>query len=274
MNLFAFAGELTAENRPFALLHIVECRGSSPRHAATMLVTEEGDTAGTIGGGMMERLAIEEARTALQEGRSRLFHGTLSRKGPDAVGADCGGAMTIFIAVYPRRPSLVLFGAGHVNRALAQAAAPLGFPILVADPWAENLRHPALPENCTRVTGKNYSDILTKLTLNRDSFVVIATNHEDYEVLKQVTGLPLGYLGLLASRRKAQHFRQTLLKTQEASEAQLQQLHAPVGLDIGAETPEEIAISILGELIRHYRQANKDAAPEAQTPRLQSVTAE
>ncbi|MGK3142528.1 XdhC family protein [Pantoea sp. C2G6] len=257
MGIFSAASQLESENQAFALLQIIEHRGSVPRHSATMLVPEQGPTTGTIGGGMMERLAIEQARAALAEGSSRVFHGKLARQGADAVGADCGGAMTIHIAVYPRRPELFLMGAGHVNRALAQLAVPLGFTVTLADPWAENLQHPDLPACCERAGGESFTEIIRQLKLTRDSYVVVATNHQDREVLEQLMPLPLAYLGLLASRRKAQHFRQLLQKELSVTVAQLATLHSPVGLNIEAETPEEIAVSILAEMVQHYRQRQR-----------------
>jgi len=272
MSLFTIASRLEKENRAFALLHIIECRGSAPRHAATMLVSEEGETAGTIGGGMIERLALEEAKAALAEARSRLFHGRLARHGEDAVGSDCGGAMTIYIAVYPRRPTLFLLGAGHVNRAVAQAAVPLGFQVTVADPWQENLCHPALPQACERVGGENYSEILSRLKLTDDSYVIVATNHQDWEVLEQIIKLPLGYLGLLASRRKARYFCERLSKTLQIGEARLQSLHTPVGLEIAAETPEEIAVSILAALIQHRRQKRSGGERGIESTETAAVT--
>lgn len=264
MSLFMKAAQLEKDNHAFALLHIIECRGSSPRHSASMLVPEVGPIAGTIGGGMMERLAIEQARTALAEERSCIFHGKLARQGTNAVGSDCGGAMTVHIAVYPRQPVLFLMGAGHVNRAIAQAAIPLGFRVTLADPWPENLAHPGLPEACERVGGESFTAILSGLQLTGNSYVIIATNHQDQEVLEQLIQLPLRYLGLLASRRKAQHFRQLLIG-HGISEAQLLRLHAPVGLDINAETPEEIAVSILAELIQIHRQKKTGGGEEEQT---------
>ncbi|WP_158780828.1 XdhC family protein [Pantoea sp. BAV 3049] len=265
MSLFTTASRLENENRAFALLQIIECRGSSPRHSASMLVPEEGPTVGTIGGGMMERLAIEQAREALAEGTSRVFHGKLARQGANAVGSDCGGAMTVHIAVYPGSPHLFLLGAGHVNRALARLAIPLGFKTTLADPWEENLQHPELPEQCVRAGGENFTAIISQLKLTSSSYVVIATNHQDREVLEQVISLPLAYLGLLASRRKAQHFRDLLQKEQGISADRLATLHAPVGLEIEAETPEEIAVSILAEMILHYRQKKAGAGQENKT---------
>ena len=264
MSLFMEAARLEKENHAFALLHIIECRGSSPRHSGSMLVPEVGPTVGTIGGGMMERLAIEQARVALAEERSCVFHGKLARQGANAVGSDCGGAMAVHIAVYPRQPELFLMGAGHVNRAVAQAAIPLGFRITLADPWQDNLMHPELPEACERVGGESFTAILAGLQLTGNSNVIIATNHQDREVLEQVIHLPLRYLGLLASRRKAQHFRELLIR-QGISEAQLLRLHAPVGLDIHAETPEEIAVSILAELIQIHRPKKTGGGAERQT---------
>ncbi|MFC0140794.1 XdhC family protein [Erwinia mallotivora] len=252
MSLFAVACRLEKENVAFALIHIIESRGSTPRHSASMLVAGNGETAGTIGGGKMENLVMEQALEALAEGQARLFHGQLARQGDHAVGADCGGAMTVHIAVYSSRPALFLLGAGHVNRALAQAALPLGYEVIIADPWEENLRHPQLPTACQRVAGDSYSTIIATLPLKESSYVVIATNHQDREVLEQMLWLPCCYLGLLASRKKAQHFRQLLI-SQGADDLLLQKLHSPVGMDINAETPEEIAISILAEIICHRR---------------------
>lgn len=262
MSLFATASRLENENRAFALIHIIESRGSTPRHSASMLVADKGETVGTIGGGKMEMLAIEQAQQALSEGCSRLFHGKLARQGPDAVGSDCGGAMTVHIAVYPCRPSLFLLGGGHVNRALANAALPLGFDVIVADPWQENLDHPQLTVNCRKEGGENYRQIIPRLGLNERSYVVVATNHQDREVLQLIIERPFCYLGLLASRRKSQHFRDLLVKEQGVKEETMAKLHAPVGVDIDAETPEEIAISILAEIVRYQRRQGKNKRGE------------
>ncbi|MGQ3904754.1 XdhC family protein [Mixta calida] len=253
MHLFTTMSQLEKENQAFALLQIVECRGSTPRHSASMIVTEQGKTEGTIGGGIVERMAIDQAREAIAEGSSRLFEARLARQGENAVGAECGGAMTVHIAVYPRRPELFLFGAGHVNREVARLAVGLGFTVTVTDTWPANLTHPELPTACRRVDGENYHAIVPQLALDEESYVVIATNHEDREALELVIQRPLRYLGLLASRRKAHHYRNMLRKEMGLDEEQIARLHAPLGLNIGAETPAEIAVSIVGELIQLYR---------------------
>lgn len=145
MNIFTEAAKLEEQNRPFALAQIVDSRGSTPRHSAQMLVHQDGSIVGTIGGGMVERKVIDEALLALQERKPRMFHGRMARNGADAVGSDCGGAMSVFISVHGLRPRLVLIGGGHVNRAIAQGAALLGFDIAVADVYRESVNPDAFP---------------------------------------------------------------------------------------------------------------------------------
>ncbi|MBV4414068.1 XdhC family protein [Enterobacteriaceae bacterium YMB-R22] len=266
MNIFATLSRLEAENRSFALLQIIECRGSSPRHCACMLLSETGEVEGTIGGGMLERLAIARAREALEEGASCIFHGRLARHGENAVGSDCGGAVSVHIAVYPRQPELFLLGAGHVNREIARLALALNYRVTVADTWPDNLTHPQLPPACRRVGGDNYMQITPQLGLDTQSYVVIATNHEDREALEQVINQPYRYLGLLASRRKAHHLRNMLRKELGMDEETVARLYAPLGLDIGAETPAEIAVSVLAEIVREHRGTGKAArAAQPQT---------
>lgn len=272
MSIFARLSQLEQQNQAFALLQITQCRGSSPRHSACMLVSERGETQGTIGGGMAERLAIEQAQQAIALGVSRLFEARLARHGENAVGSDCGGAMTVHIAVYPRRPALFLLGAGHVNREVAKLAVMLGYVVTVADTWPANLAHPDLPAECRRIAGERFTSLVPQLALDSHSDVVIATNSEDWQALEAVIDLPLRYLGLLASRRKAHHFKNRLRKERGLDEAQIARLQAPLGLSIGAETPAEIAVSIIAELIRLHRTGELNSskpsplAPEDAVP--------
>ncbi|WP_215782072.1 selenium-dependent molybdenum cofactor biosynthesis protein YqeB [Paludibacterium sp. B53371] len=249
MNLFAHAARLEQENRPFALAHIVESRGSTPRHSGQMLIEADGRTVGTIGGGMIERRVIEEAMLAIIARAPRMVHGRMTRTGEHAVGSDCGGAMSVYIEVFGQRPRLVLIGGGHVNRALAQAAAPLGYEIHVGDTFAGNLDAALFPAGTQLAHGETMSELLDRLPLEADAQVIIATNHQDKEALDKLIERPLAYLGLLASRRKTLTFIQTLREA-GTPEACLQRLYAPIGYDIGAETPEEIAISILAHLLQ------------------------
>jgi xanthine dehydrogenase accessory factor len=254
MKIFAEAARLEQQNSPFALAQIVDSRGSTPRHCAQMLVRNDGSVMGTIGGGMMERRVIEEALLALAERKPRLFHGRMARNGEDAVGSDCGGAMTVYIDVHGHSPRLVLVGAGHVNQAIAKAAAALDFNIHVADVYADNLNPDYFPPATRLLQAASFTEAIEALQIDAEDYVVIATNSQDKEALDCLIQRPVKYLGLLASRRKTQTFLQQL-RSHRIPEAELARLHAPIGFNIGAETPQEIAISILAEIVQHRHQA-------------------
>lgn len=249
MNIFTEAARLEEQNSPFALAQIVDSRGSTPRHSAEMLIHQDGTTFGTIGGGMVERKVIDEAQQALRERKPRLFHGRMARNGADAVGSDCGGAMTVFISVHGLRPRLVLIGAGHVNRAIAQSAALLGFDIAVADIYRESLNPAAFPPSVQLLHADSFAEAVDALEIRPDNFVLIATNNQDREALDKLVERPLAWLGLLASRRKVQLFLRQL-REKGIAEEHLARLHAPVGYNIGAETPQEIAVSVLAEILQ------------------------
>ena len=249
MNIFTEAAKLEEQNCPFAMAQIVDSRGSTPRHSAQMLVRADGSIVGTIGGGMVERKVIEESLQALQERKPRLFHGRMARNGADAVGSDCGGAMSVFISVHGMRPRLVLIGAGHVNRAIAQSAALLGFDIAVADVYRESLNPELFPPSTTLLHAESFGAAVEALDIRPDNFVLIATNNQDREALDKLIEQPIAWLGLLASRRKVQLFLRQL-REKGVAEEHIARLHAPVGYNIGAETPQEIAISVLAEILQ------------------------
>ena len=186
MNLFAHAARLEQENTPFAMAQIIESRGSTPRHQAQMLVMADGQILGTIGGGMIERLVIEEAMAAIAERKPRIFHGRMARNGEHAVGSDCGGAMSVYIDVYGLRPRLVLIGAGHVNRAVAHAAAPLGFDVHVGDCFEGSLNPDLFPAGTHLKQADTISAVIDKLAIEPANFVIIATNHQDKEALERL----------------------------------------------------------------------------------------
>lgn len=254
MNIFSEAARLEEQNRPFALAQIVDSRGSTPRHSAQMLIRDDGSILGTIGGGMVERRVIDEALEAINEKAARMFHGRMARSGNDAVGSDCGGAMSVYISVHGLRPRLVLIGAGHVNRAVAQSAALLGFEISVADIYPESLNPVFFPPLTQLLHADTFSAAVEKLAIRPDNFVLIATNNKDREALDRLIELPAAWLGLLASRRKVQVFLRQL-RDNGVEEEKIARLHAPVGYDIGAETPNEIAISVMAEILQVKNQA-------------------
>lgn len=249
MNIFAEAARLEEQNRPFALAQIVESRGSTPRHSAQMLIREDGSIAGTIGGGMVERKVIDAALEALCERTSRMFHGRMARTGSDAVGSDCGGTMSVYISVHGLRPRLLLVGAGHVNRAVAHAAAQVDFDICVGDIYSASLCPETFPLSARRIHGSSFTEVVEAMAVRPQDFVLIATNNQDREALDRLITQPVAWLGLLASRRKVQVFVRQM-RENGVAEADISRLRAPIGYDIGAETPEEIAISVLAEILQ------------------------
>lgn len=255
MSIFEHAARLEQDNQAFALASIIETRGSAPRHQGKMIVKADGNIIGTVGGGMIERYIIDQAIEAIKAGESRTVTGRMARTGHNAMDMDCGGAMTVFIEVIGNKPALVLIGAGHVNRALAQAAHVLGFAITVADCYSESLKEQHFPNGTQRILGATMEQAIEQLTITPESFVVIATNHQDQDAISKLVDCDCRYIGLMASRRKVQVLF-SHLRTLGVSEQRIRQIHSPVGFNIGAETPEEIAISILAEILTVKHQAS------------------
>ncbi|SQH77707.1 conserved hypothetical protein; putative NAD(P)-binding Rossman fold [Shewanella benthica] len=249
MNIFAHAAELEELNIPFALANILETSGSAPRHQGQMIIKADGTTLGTIGGGMIERYVIEQAIEAIQQRDPRVVKGRMTRTGPDAMDMDCGGTMSIHIDVFGLKAPLILIGAGHVNQAVAQAAHVLGFDITVVDTYADSLAKENFPQGSKLVFADTMEQAIDKLTITDRSYLVIATNHEDKDAITKIINQETKYIGLLASKRKLQTLF-SHLKNIGISDERVQAVYSPIGFSIGAETPEELAVSIMAEILK------------------------
>ena len=248
MNLFAEAARLTESNTPFALATIVSTKGSAPRHSAQMLVRRDGSAVGTVGGGLVERYVIDQAVEAIQTRKPRTVEGHLTRKGEKALDMDCAGAMTVHIDVHGLKPKLILAGGGHVNRAVAKLAGDMGFDITVVDSYEPSLDPLAFPNDARLVHGETMAAGLATLEFDSSCYVLVATNHEDTDGLGAVIDSDSAYIALLGSRTKCKTLKQRMLE-RGFSQAQVDNVRAPVGLDVGAETPTEIAVSIMAEIL-------------------------
>jgi xanthine dehydrogenase accessory factor len=246
LELYEEMVRLTRRGEPFALATVVAHGGSSPRKAgAKMLVRGDGSSMGTVGGGRVEQESVEAARVALADGEPRTLVFVLTEEH----GYACGGTMTVFIEPQGRRPLLVMFGAGHVGRAVALLAHGCGFRVVVVDERPE-CAVPELLPGADQVICAPVTEAFGSLKLDRESFAVIATpgHQHDFTAVRCCLATTAGFIGLLGSRRK----RETLLQTLEEEgfdESQRARVVSPVGLDIGAQTPEEIAVSIVGQMI-------------------------
>lgn len=235
-----------------AMATIIEAQGSTPRDTAKMLIYADGRTVGTVGGGGVEARVVEEAQAAIADGKSRELDYSLvdDERGDPGI---CGGRMRIFVEVLAPRPTLLILGGGHVGQAVAELGALLSYRIAVLDERPEMVTSERFPQAEMRLTGNTVQQV-ADFPLTEQTYVVMVTPHYtlDEKVLRVLVGRPLAYVGLIGSSRRT---ALTFERAREAGvpEELLEQIHTPIGLDIGAETPREIAVSIIAEIIGAQR---------------------
>lgn len=257
VGMLAEARRLLEQETRLALCTVIEKKGSGPRDVGTkMIVREDGTTYGTIGGGPLEKALVDECMKALQERTARTVTFNMAREGGAgtvATGLICGGQMAVFIDVLEPDPRLIIVGSGHVALPLARLADVVGFGVTIIDDDAERANQERFPMAEKIVTG-DFATAVGELGVCPDDFVVIAHGdpERDYIALKTIAEKKPAYIGLLGSKTKVAHLVQRL-HSHGVSAEELTMLHAPVGVAIGAQTPEEIGISILAEVIRHKR---------------------
>ncbi len=256
--IFIEAGRLAESGKGSCLAVVTATKGSTPRKAgAMMLVRSDGSSIGTVGGGGAEAEARKEALKALQDGQPRLNKFTLDEDAEGIpTGSICGGKIEIFFMPMRPRNVLYLFGAGHVGKATAAIASQAGFRVEIFDNRPKLLTPERHPEAAALHRG-NCLTQARELTLRPEDFVILMTHrHElDFELLKILLPKNPGYIGAIASRKKAALFRKDLAAAGHTSQ-QIEKVRMPIGLSISAETPEEIAIAIVAQLIEVKRSQN------------------
>ncbi|NQS97553.1 MAG: XdhC family protein [candidate division Zixibacteria bacterium] len=256
-DIYIELAEIRRGNIPAALVTVVGVKGSVPRHlGAKMIVKADGSIIGSVGGAEVELKAVQEALSAIKDGESRKITYVLNEE--DVSNSDdkektkmiCGGEMELFIEPLTVSPTLYLFGAGHVGKPTAHLAAMCGFRVRVFDNRSDMAAKERFPE-AEEINVGNMTEAAGELEAAADSFAVIVTSsHEsDYRVLENLIAKPFTYIGVICSRRKWKLFRRRLMEAGFEEEV-IDRVHAPIGLDIGSETPEEIAVSIAAELIK------------------------
>ncbi|HEX4565854.1 MAG TPA: XdhC/CoxI family protein [Vicinamibacterales bacterium] len=244
---------------PAALVTIVRSSGSTPqRTGAKMLVFADGRTVGTIGGGCYENDALGKAREAIANGKPALIKYDLNDDFVQESGLICGGQMEVYIDPIAPTPALYVIGAGHVGWNLAKIAADAGFRIHVLDDREKFANAERFPFADT-IEVDDIGAWLHKADLPASAYVVVVTrgHTHDFDAVRALAARDLRYLGLIGSRAKVARIFDALESEGMPLEC-LQRVHAPIGLDIGAITPAEIAVSILAELIaiRHGRDVS------------------
>jgi xanthine dehydrogenase accessory factor len=248
------------ENRAAALATVIRARGSVPRHATSkMLVFPDGQIVGTVGGGELESRTIEASKEAIQQGLARLEHYSLAGPREDAVGV-CGGEVEVFIEPILPPPTVLILGCGHVGAAVAHLAKWLGFRVVVSDDRQELCTPDHLPDADGYLPGE-ISQVLSEFPFDSQTYVVAVTRGYPFDVaaIPIVLESKAPYMGVIGSRRR---WTTTVkeLKALGIDEDALKQIHSPIGLHLGAETPEEIAVSIMAEIIMLRNQGSIEPA--------------
>jgi xanthine dehydrogenase accessory factor len=223
------------EKHSAVMATVVDVSGASPaKVGAQMVLLADGSTIGTVGGGSLEAAVRTEAERALIDGKARLVHYALTEQGPDAVGTLCGGDVQVFLRPHLPPPQLVIVGGGHIGRPLEAMGQIVNFDVVVVDVEPGRATVPGLHD----------------VRLTEDSYVVlITTDHvSDEAALREALRSPVRYIGMIGSRSKCNTILDHL-RADGYSEDDFARIYAPIGLDLGGPTPEEIALAILAEVV-------------------------
>lgn len=257
MDIYQEIVNLRQQGRRAALATITNVRGSIPSfRTSKMLVRDDGSILGTIGGGCVEADVWQAAREVMEEEKPRTLTFNLNQNPKYDAGLVCGGTLEVFVEPILPIPQLYIFGAGHVATNLCKVARLAGFDVTVIDDRESYANRERLPE-ANEVFAEDFEAATAKLSIGESDYLVIVTrgHRDDMRVLRWAVRTPARYVGMIGSRRKTIAIYQELEKEGFRPE-EFDRVHAPVGLEIGAVTPEEIAVSITAEMIalrRHCR---------------------
>jgi xanthine dehydrogenase accessory factor len=249
MSIYRAVAELEAHNEAGALCTIVSSQGSTPRHTTSkMLVYADGSFVGTVGGGELESRVIQEALGSLNDGKPRLLQYSMTDPARGDPGV-CGGQLEVFVEPLIPKPVVVVIGSGHVGKAVAHLAHWLGFYVVVNDDRPEFCTPEAVPGG-DEYLPVGMAELPEKMKITPWTYLVLTTRGVDIDVkgLPVLLDTPAAYIGVIGSRRRWTTTRKKLLEDGIPAE-KLDRIHSPIGLELNAETPEEIAVSILAELI-------------------------
>jgi xanthine dehydrogenase accessory factor len=239
-----------------ALATIVEVRGSIPSYeTAKLLVREDGSMVGTIGGGCVEAEVWTAARGVIETGQAKRLTFNLGQDAAYDNGLICGGQLDVFVEPVLPQPRAFIFGAGHISKSLCKVLSLAGFSTVVADDRDTFANHERFPE-ADEVFAGEYEEIFPKLAVNDSAYLVIVTrgHKDDMRVLRWAAGTPARYIAMIGSKRKVISVIKELEKEGIPRQA-FERINAPMGLEIGAVTPEEIAVSVAAEMIAVRRGA-------------------
>ena len=255
MDVYEELVQLRRSGQKAALATIVEAEGSIPSfRSAKLLVREDGSMVGTIGGGCTEAEVWNAAREVIETEKPRMLSFNLSQDAAYDSGLICGGQLDVYVEPVMPIPSAYIFGAGHISKSLSKVATLAGFRTIIVDNRDTYANRERFPE-AAEVHAGEYEEVFPKLSINESSYLIIVTrgHKDDMCVLRWAVSTPARYLGMIGSKRKLIEVVKHLQKEGVPLD-KLKRVHSPMGLDIGAVTPEEIAVAVVGELVYWRRR--------------------
>ena len=266
MSLHARIAELERRGEAAVVCTVVRTKGSVPRHAGSkMLVHPDGRIEGTIGGGELESRVIREALSAAADATPRLVHYSLLDLAAGDPGV-CGGEMEVFVEPLEGMPTILVIGAGHVGRALVHLGKWLGYRVVLSDDRAEHCSPEVVP-GADEYLVMPVVDLARKFEFTPATCILMPTRGMlvDVEALPHLLDVPHAYLGVIGSRRRwASAVKE--LEERGIPRAKLARVHAPMGLELNAETPEEIALSVFAEIVMVRRKGSGQSMKLLQDP--------
>ncbi len=259
MDIFDELVALRRKGQKCALATIVQVNGSIPSYeSAKLLVREDGTMAGTIGGGCVEAEVWTAAREVIETEQPRHLTFSLGQDAAYDNGLICGGQLNVFVEAIIAQPRAFIFGAGHISKSLSKVANMAGFATIIVDDREQFANRERFPE-ADEVHAGEYEEIFPKLEVNHTSYLVIVTrgHRDDMRVLKWALSTPARYVAMIGSKRKVIGVMKEL-EREGLRREDFERLHAPMGLEIGAISPEEIAVSVAAEMIAVRRNATSE----------------
>lgn len=260
-----FARDLIEQGEDFVIAKVVETSGSTPRKkGAVLMMKKDGTTVGTVGGGLLEAETEKLCKATFEtKEKSHIYNFILDEKQKGALDMGCGGDATVqidyidakepgdFIKEFKLASTAYIFGGGHVAYALEPVLRHVDFRTVIIDDRQEYANPERYPHAEKTIVVENFDHAFDNIETDEDSYIIIVTrgHRGDLQVLRQALKKPHAYLGMIGSRRKNRLLYDTLLE-EGFKEEDFEEIYSPIGLPIGSETPEEIAISIVAEIIQ------------------------
>jgi xanthine dehydrogenase accessory factor len=258
VDLFAEIQRLRQVGRKSALATIIQIRGSVPSfQTAKMLVRDDGSTLGSIGGGCVEAEVWAAAQDVIREEKSRILTFDLTDDSMADSGLICGGKLDIFVEPVLPVPKMIIFGAGHISTKLSKVAAVAGFKTTIVDNRPAYANAERFPE-AEAIYADSFERALEEIVPNENTYIVIVTrgHQEDQNILRWAVQTDARYIGMIGSKRKVRTIVEQL-ESEGISRERLERAYMPIGLDIGAVLPEEIAVAVVAEVIQNRRAGFK-----------------